>query len=145
MKDVVVIAATNRPDILDPALLRPGRFDRVLLTPLPDEKARMEIFKMYTDGKNMPITKDVNFKVLVEKTMNYVGSDIEGVCREAAMLALRDNIDAKEVEMKHFESALEKVRGSIREEDMRKYKQIEDSYIRTARGAQIAAKVSYTG
>src|SRR3989339_1951273 len=145
LKDVVVIAATNRPDILDPALLRPGRFDRVLLTPLPDEKARMEIFKMYTDGKNMPITKDVNFKVLVEKTVNYVGSDIEGVCREAAMLALRENIDAKEVAMKHFEGALDKVKGSIREQDMKKYREIEDTYIRTARGAQITSKVSYTG
>jgi len=145
LKDVVVIAATNRPDILDPALLRPGRFDRVLLTPLPDEKARADIFKMYTEKKNMPLAKDVDFKALVSNTQNYVGSDIEGVCREAAMLALRENIDAKEVAMKHFEGALDKVKGSIREQDMKKYREIEDTYIRTARGAQITSKVSYTG
>ena len=93
----------------------------------------------------MPVTKDVDFKKLVEKTQNYVGSDIEGVCREAAMLALRENIDAKEVAMKHFEGALDKVKGSIREQDMKKYREIEDTYIRTARGAQITSKVSYTG
>src|SRR3989338_1366063 len=111
LKDVVVIAATNRPDILDPALLRPGRFDRILLTPLPDEKARLEIFKLHT--KNMPLAKDVHLKILIDKTVNYVGSDIEGVCREAGMLALRENIKAAEVSMDHFEKALDKVKASV--------------------------------
>jgi len=143
LHDVVVIAATNRPDILDPALLRPGRFDRVLLTPLPDEKARMEIFKLHT--KNMPLAKNVNLKILVERTPNYVGSDVEGVCREAGMLALRDNIKASEIGMEHFEKALDKIKASVRGEDMKRYQEIEESYIRTARGAEIHARTNYFG
>lgn len=135
LRDVVVIAATNRPDILDPALLRPGRFDRILLTPLPDGQSRLEIFKIHTG--NMPLAKDVDLKVLVEKTPNYVGSDIEGVCREAGMLALRENVKASEVAMRHFSEALDRVKASIRDEDMERYKEIEEGYIRTARGAEI--------
>jgi len=147
MKDVVVIAATNRPDILDPALLRPGRFDRILLTPLPDEKSRLKIFEIHTRSmaKANALAKDVDLKVLSSKAQNLVGSDIEGVCREAGMIALRENINAKEVKMKHFEKALEKIKPSIREEDVNKYKEIEESYIRTARGAEIRAKASYMG
>lgn len=143
LKDVVVIAATNRPDILDPALLRPGRFDRILLTPLPDEKSRLKIFEIHT--KNMSKAKDVDLKMLAQKTYNFVGSDIEGLCRESGMIALRENIDANEIKMKHFERALEKVKPSIREEDVGRYKEIEESYIRTARGAEIRAKASYMG
>ncbi len=143
LHDVVVIAATNRPDILDPALLRPGRFDRILLTPLPDEKARLEIFKLHT--KNMPLAKNVNLKKLVEITVNYVGSDIEGSCREAGMLALRENIKATEITMAHFENAILKVKASVRQEDMKRYEEIEESYIRTARGAEIHSKTNYFG
>ena len=144
LHNVVVIAATNRPDILDPALLRPGRFDRLLLTPLPDEKARADIFNIHV--KSMPLAKDVNLKKLVERTNGYVGSDIEGLCRESGMLALREDIQATEVHMRHFEMALERVRPSIRLEDMKKYKEIEASYIRTARGAAIQAQaVNYFG
>src|SRR3989339_516860 len=143
LHNVVVIAATNRPDILDPALLRSGRFDRILLTPLPDEKARLEIFKLHT--KNMPLAKDVHLKILIDKTVNYVGSDIEGVCREAGMLALRENIKAAEVSMDHFEKALDKVKASVRPEDMKRYQEIEESYIRTARGAEIHARTNYFG
>jgi transitional endoplasmic reticulum ATPase len=143
LKDVVVIAATNRPDILDPALLRPGRFDRILLTPLPDEKSRLKILEIHT--RNMSRAKDVDLKSLAQKTENFVGSDIEGLCREAGMIALRENIDATEVKMKHFEKAIEKIKPSIREEDVNKYKEIEESYIRTARGAEIRGKASYVG
>ncbi len=161
LRDVVVIAATNRPDILDPALLRPGRFDRILLTPLPDEKSRMEIFKLYTKDKEIKdlkerekdprydkkvlLGKNVNLKVLVGKTANFVGSDIEALCREAGMIALRENVNATEVSMEHFEKALEKVKASVREEDMKRYKEIEESYIRTARGAEIHSKTNYFG
>jgi transitional endoplasmic reticulum ATPase len=143
MNDVLVIAATNRPDILDPALLRPGRFDRILLTSVPDQKAKEEIFKIHT--KDMPLARDVNLKKLVEKMDNYVGSDIEGVSREAGMLALRENLNAKEIKMKHFEEALTKIKSSIRQEDIKKYKDIEESYIRTARGAAIAKRENYFG
>jgi len=143
LNDVVVIAATNRPDILDPALLRPGRFDRIVLTPIPDVKARHEILKIHT--ADMPLAADVDLKVLVEKMNNLVGSDIEGVAREAGMLALRENLNAKEIQMKHFEAAILKIKPSIRQEDVKKYKEIEESYIRTARGAEIEGKENYFG
>jgi len=135
LNDVVIMAATNRPDMIDPALLRPGRFDRLLLTPVPDKKGRLEIFKIHTKG--MPLSKEVKLDKLAEKTQNHVGADIESVCREAAMLALRKNLNAKEVTMEHFEEALKKVTPSITEKDIEKYKQIESQYIRTARGAAI--------
>ncbi|MBI5872188.1 CDC48 family AAA ATPase [archaeon] len=133
--NVVVIGATNRPDILDPALLRPGRFDRIVMTPVPDKKAREEIFKIHLNG--MKLAKDVDIKRLIEKTESYVGSDIDAICREAGMLALREDINANEVKMKHFEAALKKVRPSVTFEDAKKYKEIEEGYIRTARGAAI--------
>ncbi len=142
LNDVVVIAATNRPDILDPALLRPGRFDRILLASVPDVGAREEIFKIHTNG--MPLAKDVKLKDLVEKTEGYAGSDIEGLIREAGMLALRESLNASEVSMKHFNEALKKIIPSIREKDVEKYKKIEGEYIRTARGAAIS-KGSYFG
>ncbi|ACV24570.1 CDC48 family AAA ATPase [Methanocaldococcus fervens] len=89
-KDVVVIAATNRPDIIDPALLRPGRLDRVILVPVPDEKARLDIFKIHTRGMNL--AEDVDLEELAKKTEGYTGADIEALCREAAMLAVRKSI-----------------------------------------------------
>ncbi|GBF36848.1 CDC48 family AAA ATPase [Methanofervidicoccus abyssi] len=125
-KDVVVIAATNRPDILDPALLRPGRLDRVLLVPLPDKEARYEIFKVHT--KKMPLAEDVDLKKLAEKTEGYTGADIEAICREAAMIALRENINAEKVEMRHFEEAMKKIKPSVRKEDMEIYKRLAEEY-----------------
>ncbi|MCG2677634.1 CDC48 family AAA ATPase [bacterium] len=88
LKGVVVLAATNRIDILDPAVLRPGRFDMILELPIPDEAARYEIFKIHTRGK--PLAKDVNLKALAKETKEKVGSDIEAVCREASMSAVRE-------------------------------------------------------
>ncbi len=145
LNDVVVIGATNRPDILDPALLRPGRFDRIILVPVPEDKSRLQILKIHT--KNMPLTKDVDFNVIVEKTPNYVGADIESLCREAAILALRKDMGAKQVNMKNFNDALKKVRSSISAEDIKKYEEIEEEYLRTARGAAIREKeqLSYMG
>ncbi|MBW3022777.1 CDC48 family AAA ATPase, partial [Candidatus Woesearchaeota archaeon] len=110
MTDVIVVAATNRPDMIDTALLRPGRFDRIILADVPDEKARVEIFKVHTE--KMPL-KNVNVKELAKKTEGYVGSDIEAICREAAILALRKDMKAKEVTMDNFEDALKKVRPSV--------------------------------
>ena len=110
LKGVVIIAATNRPDIIDPALLRSGRFDRQILVPAPDETARLEIFKVHT--KKMPI-KSVDLKDLAKKTEGYSGADIDAVCREAAMHALRKNIKAKEVTEGDFEDALKKVIPSL--------------------------------
>jgi transitional endoplasmic reticulum ATPase len=119
LNDVVVIAATNRPDILDDALLRPGRFDRIIFIPIPDEKARLEIFKIHT--AKMPL-KGVDLEELAKKTEGYTGSDIEAVCREAAMLALRKNMKAKEVTKKEFEEALKIVTPSVSKDVEKKYK-----------------------
>jgi len=111
LEDVVVIAATNRPDIVDPAVLRPGRFDRLIYVPDPDENARLEIFKIYT--KDMPLAEDVDLAQLAKMTNNYSGADIQSLCREAAMNALRIEIKAKEVALSHFRNAMEKVGPTI--------------------------------
>ncbi|MHA1931572.1 MAG: CDC48 family AAA ATPase [Promethearchaeota archaeon] len=103
MKDILVIAATNRPDILDPALIRPGRIDRILLVPGPEEKARIEILKIFT--KKMPLASNVNIEKLSELTEGFSGADIETWCREAAMIALRENIRARKVTAEHFKES----------------------------------------
>ncbi len=111
LEDVVIIAASNRPDIVDPAVLRPGRFDRLIYVPEPDEKARLEIFKIYT--KDMPIAKDIDLAELARKTKSYSGADIDAVCREAAMNALRRDINSKKVAVANFQMALEKIGPTI--------------------------------
>jgi transitional endoplasmic reticulum ATPase len=111
LEDIVVIAATNRPDIVDPAVLRPGRFDRLIYVPEPDEKSRMQIFKIYT--KNIPLAKEVSLSQLVAATKNYSGADIEALCREAAMHALRRDVNAKEVSMANFQEAMKRVVPSV--------------------------------
>ncbi|MBQ2652476.1 MAG: CDC48 family AAA ATPase [Methanobrevibacter sp.] len=108
LEDVAIIAATNRPDILDAGLMRPGRFDRHIQVKEPDEEARLAIFEVHT--KNMPLSKDVDLKKLAKQTDGYVGADIESVCREAAMLTLRDNLEANEIPNKNFKEAIEKVK-----------------------------------
>jgi transitional endoplasmic reticulum ATPase len=124
MEGVSVIATTNRPDILDPALLRPGRFERLVYVPAPDEKTRLEIFQVHTKG--MPL-KGVDLKKLAKDTEGYSGADIEALAREAAMAALREDIKAKEVTSKHFEKALKKVKPSITPDMFNKYqKAVED-------------------
>ena len=145
LNGVIIVGATNRPDIIDPALLRPGRFDRVMLIPVPDDKARLQVLKIHT--KSMPLAKDVELHVIAEKTPNFVGSDIEALCREAAILALRKDMNTKQVTMKDFNEALKKVKSSINPEDIKKYEEIEDEYLRTARGAAIREKdhLSYMG
>jgi len=111
LEDIVVIAATNRPDIVDPAVLRPGRFDRLIYVPEPDEVARLEIFRVHTKG--MPLSKDAGLKELARITKGYSGADISAVCREAAIDALRRDINAKEVSFSDFEKAIERVPPSI--------------------------------
>ena len=133
MHDVVIIAATNRPDIVDTSLLRPGRFDRMILTPVPDEKTRIEIFKVHTKG--MPL-KNVKLEDLAAKTEGYAGSDIESVCREAAIFALRESMDSKEITLKHFEKALEKVPASIDKEIQKSYEEIRNT-LTAARAKQM--------
>jgi transitional endoplasmic reticulum ATPase len=119
LENVVVIGATNRPDLVDPALLRPGRFDRLVFTPAPDSKARLEIFKIHT--KSIPLGKDVDLKLLTKETEGYAGADIAALCREAAMLVLRNDIKGKEVRMKHFREAVEMVKPSLAPEMINAY------------------------
>ena len=118
LQDVAVVAATNRVDIIDPALLRPGRFDRHVKVDTPDEAARMEIFKVHT--KDMPLADDVDLEKLAKKADGYVGADIEAVCREAVMLTLRNDLKAEQVKMKQFREAMEKVKPKS-EVDLRQY------------------------
>ncbi|MFH0868979.1 MAG: CDC48 family AAA ATPase [archaeon] len=119
LNDVVVLAATNRPELVDSSLLRPGRFDRHILIDPPNRETRLEILKIHT--KEMPITKDVNLNELVLKMEGYSGADIEAVCREAAMLALRENMKAKQVNASNFESALQTIKPSLSKEDAERY------------------------
>jgi transitional endoplasmic reticulum ATPase len=111
LQDIVVIAATNRPDMVDSAVLRPGRFDRLIYVPEPDEKSRLQIFKIYT--KEMPLTQDVDLNQMAGATKYYSGADIESLCREAAMHTLRKDINSKEVTMKDFQDALKEVGPSV--------------------------------
>ncbi len=123
LHNVVVIGATNRPDMVDRALLRPGRFDRLIYVPMPDLEARKEIFRIHLRGK--PLAEDVDIDKLAERTEGYSGADIEAICNEATMLAIRDYIsqgknpndpkDAK-INMKHFEEALRRVKPLSKEE-----------------------------
>ena len=118
LRNVVVLAATNRPDIIDPALLRPGRFDRLIGIQPPNKEARKEIFKIHLDGK--PLSSNVKLDTLAERTESYVGADIEAICREASMLAIREYVKETkkkkkkpdfEIAMKHFDDALNKVKA----------------------------------
>lgn len=92
VRDVIVVAATNRKDLLDPALLRPGRMDTHLYIPPPDNAARFKILQIYT--KRMPLDSSVDLKVLADQTELYTGADLENMCKEAALLALRENFHA---------------------------------------------------
>jgi len=123
MKKVVVVAATNRPDMLDRALLRAGRFDRVVGIPLPDEKVREEIFKVHT--KKMPL-KNVSLKTLAGETEGYSGADIENLCREAGMVAIRE--EKTTAGPKDFEKALKIIGPRIRKQDVQKMKEFKDEF-----------------
>ena len=113
LKGVVVLAATNRVDMIDPALLRGGRFDLVIELPFPDEDARFSIFEIHT--KNKPLNKDVNLRELAKESNDLAGSDIEFICRKASMLAIREHINrgpgargqGLKIVKKHFEEALQ--------------------------------------
>ncbi len=122
MHNVTVMAATNRPDMLDPAILRPGRFDRQVLVKAPNEAARLQILKVHT--KNMPLTKDVDLKKLAKDTDGYSGADLESLAREAGLNAMRENMKAKEVKKKHFTEALDEITPSINNEMIKFYEKL---------------------
>ena len=141
LKDVTIIGATNRPDMLDPALLRPGRFDRIILVDVPDLAGRKEIFKVHT--KKMPL-EGTNLDELIKLTEGYVGADIESLCREAAMSALRRDVEAKSVTRKDFDLALTRVKSSVSGETAKRYKKIEEYYIKQAKAGMEVGPI-YTG
>ena len=115
LHNVLIIGATNRVELIDSALLRPGRFDRIIEVPLPDTKGRENIFKIHT--KKKPLSKDVNFTKLIQLTNGFSGAEIEGVCNRAAMSSIRRYVDKKEKNVKSititqedFENAIQKMR-----------------------------------
>jgi transitional endoplasmic reticulum ATPase len=117
---VIIIGATNRPDILDPALLRTGRFDRLVYVPPPDERTRLEILRIHT--AKMPL-KDVNLEEIAKKLELYTGADIAGVVREAALIALRKNINADVVTKEDFEVAISNSKPSLTPETVKFYEE----------------------
>lgn len=130
LQGVVVIGATNRPTLIDPALLRPGRFDELVYVPVPDEDGRRKILEIHTGG--MPLGDDVDLDDLARRTEGYTGADLEDLVRRAGLHALRENMDAAQVPMKYFERALEEVRASVPPEMEREYERLADELRRRA-------------
>ena len=143
LRNVIIIAATNRPDIIDSALLRPGRFDRLLFVPPPDLEARKQIFKIHT--RKTPLADDVNLDELARKTDGYTGADIASLANTGVMLALREHIskakdpeDAKKrakglkVAKRHFDEALQKIKPMSTEE-LKMYERFSEQFSDSAR------------
>ncbi|MDL2402892.1 CDC48 family AAA ATPase [Rhizobium mayense] len=122
MQGVVVMAATNRPNLLDPALLRPGRFDELVYVPVPDLKARRKILGIHT--KKMPLAEDVDLDALAERTERFTGADLEDLTRRSGLIALRQSIDASKVTKEDFDRALQEVRPSVTPEVERDYEEM---------------------
>ena len=122
LTDVVVVGATNRPDLIDPSMLRPGRLDRLIYVRPPDTRVRLEILRIY--AKTMPLAEDVSLEKITSKTEGYSGADLELLCREAAITAMRRNIKAARVTAQDFGQALEKVKPSITPSMIREYKRV---------------------
>ncbi len=114
LSNVVVIGASNRPDMIDPAILRPGRFDRLIYVPAPDHATRLQILKIHT--QNMPLAQDVDLDQIASQAAGYSGADLEAVCREAGLFSLRRDIETKSVTIEDFRGALERVKPSVTRE-----------------------------
>jgi transitional endoplasmic reticulum ATPase len=123
LTNVVVIAGTNRPDIVDPALLRPGRFDRVIYVRPPNIEGRKDILDIY--ARRMPLAADVDLEEIARNLEGFVGSDIEALCREAGIIALRENIKAIEANMRHFVEAREVVHATMTAQAEEYYSKLE--------------------
>ena len=119
LEGVIIIAATNRPDIIDPALLRPGRIDRLVYVPLPDDNTRKEIFEI--QFRSIPISNDVELDTMVAMSARYSGAEICSLCREAAMCALRENFECNEVSLRHFENIFSQLKPAISAESISFY------------------------
>ncbi|XP_048188000.1 spermatogenesis-associated protein 5-like protein 1 [Perognathus longimembris pacificus] len=121
--NVMIVAATNRPDVLDDALLRPGRLDKIIYIPPPDQKGRLSILKVCT--KAMPLGPDISLENLAAETSFFSGADLRNLCREAALLALQENgLEATAVKQEHFMKSLESVTPSLSREDLALYENL---------------------
>jgi len=136
-KSVFIIGATNRPDIIDPALMRPGRLDQLIYIPLPDFKSRVEVFRAVL--RKSPVSKDVDLEFLATKTEGFSGADITEICQRATQLAIRESIEKEaelvergemevenfdpvpEITRKHFGLSMKTARRSVSDGDLRKY------------------------
>src|SRR5207237_8767027 len=136
--NVVVIGASNRPDMIDPAILRPGRFDRLIFVPAPDHGTRLQILKIHT--RNMPLAKDVDVDQITSQAAGYSGADLEGVCREAGLSSLRRDIETNRFTMEDFRDALDRIKPSITS-DMEKGDQ---GFTRRVKRQSSAAAVAFT-
>jgi len=125
LQSVVVIGATNRPNLIDPALLRPGRFDELIYVSVPDRPGRRHILAIH--GKRMPLGEDVDLDDLAGRTERFTGADLEDLVRRAGMFALRESIATAEVTMAHFEKALSETRASVTREMEEDYEKIQES------------------
>jgi len=126
LEDVMVVAATNRPDMIDPALIRSGRFDRLVLLGAPEEDERREILDIHT--RDVPLDDNVNLDEVAEITEGYVGSDLETIAREASLVALREDDEADTVQMRHVREALDKVRPTITDDIMEYYEEMKEEF-----------------
>ncbi|NPE28878.1 CDC48 family AAA ATPase [Methanococcoides sp. SA1] len=135
---VVIVGATNRPDIIDPALIRPGRFDEIILVPVPDLPARRKIFEVHT--RKMALASDVNIDELVNSTDKYTGADVAAVCKKAGRFALREDLMAKEVSQKHFLKAIEETGASVTPDTMKYYEALKGD-LKTKRSREIESPV----
>ena len=122
LHNVVVIGASNRPSLIDPALLRPGRFDELIYVGPPDAGGRKRILEIHTSG--MPLAKDVKLDSLAQRTELFTGADLEDLVRRAGLTALRRGIDTGKVTMADFETALGETRASVTPEMLEEYEQI---------------------
>jgi transitional endoplasmic reticulum ATPase len=122
LRGVVVIAASNRPALLDPALLRPGRFDDLIYVPVPEREGRLHILRIHT--REMPLGDDVDLESVASRTEGYTGADLEGVVRRAGLQALRSDLDIESVTMNFFEDALNQTRASVTPEMDREYREL---------------------
>ncbi|MGC8573198.1 MAG: AAA family ATPase, partial [Caldisphaera sp.] len=111
LQNVVVIAATNRPEMVDPALIRPGRLEKLVYVPPPDERGRLEILQIHT--RTVPLGDDVDLVDIAKRTNGYTGADLAALVREAAMGALREDLQNGIVKKRHFDVALSKVKPSV--------------------------------
>ena len=115
MHDVIIIGATNRPDILDTALLRPGRVDKIIKVPAPDSDARLSVLRIHS--KNVPLGKSVSLPEIAVITEGYSGADLEGLIREAALISMQESgFKVGEVKLSHFEAAMKKITPSVSKE-----------------------------